>query len=441
MLNNEFHIKTNQKAILVSLISETLEGHRNESEMEYSLGELKELCRTLNIEVIKTVVQKRKNIDPATLVGKGKLEEINKVAQDEQATLLIFDTELTAGQVKNIKSVSDLSVIDRYHVILEIFATHAKTRESKIQIEIARLQYILPRLSGFWGHLSRQRGGVGVLGGEGEKQIELDRRLIRSRIEQLNKELKSVKISHKQQKKRRLKNALTVALVGYTNAGKSSIMNGLCKVDQLSVDKLFATLDSTTRMLNPDTKPPMLLADTVGFISNLPNTLIDGFKTTLESAIDADLLLVVCDVSDPNYKKHLLVTDEILTELGVEKKKRFIIFNKKDLLPNDFKGKIIARGHHKSFLISSLNSDDIDNLREYIQQFFLNQFTPLDIFVPYEKGNIHATVRGKANIVTTEPHKSGIYYKIKMPDHLIGPLKLSEFILSPEQKKRLQKDF
>ncbi|CAN0290038.1 unnamed protein product, partial [Chrysoparadoxa australica] len=197
--------------------------------------------------------------------------------------LLVFDFELTASQIRNIRKITGMSVVDRVHVILEIFARHARTRDAKIQIEIARLQYVLPRLSGFWSHLGRQRGGVGVKGGEGEKQIELDRRIIRQRIEFYKKELKLIAKSREQQKKKRQNMAVTAALVGYTNAGKSSLMNRLCQVDILEENKLFATLDSTFRTLNPDTHPPMILIDTVGFISNLPNALIDGFKTTLYS--------------------------------------------------------------------------------------------------------------------------------------------------------------
>src|SRR5690606_30828400 len=201
-------------------------------------------------------------------------------------------------------------------------------REAKIQIEISRLQYLLPRLMGFWSHLNRQRGGVGVLGGEGEKQIELDRRIIRERIEFHKKELEGIRRSREQQKKKRQNKAVTAALVGYTNAGKSSLMNRMCRVNILEENKLFATLDSTFRTLNPDTHPPMILIDTVGFISNLPNTLIDGFKTTLESALEADLLILVCDLSDPNYKKHLQVTDEVLSELKLEDKDRIVVFTK-----------------------------------------------------------------------------------------------------------------
>ena len=216
-------------------------------------------------------------------------------------------------------------------------------KEAKIQIEILRLQYLLPRLSGFWTHLSRQKGGVGVMGGEGEQQIELDRRLIREKIEFYKKEYEHIERNRTEQKKRRQNKAVMAAIVGYTNAGKSSLMNRLCRVNVLEENKLFATLDSTHRMLNPDTHPPMILIDTVGFISNLPSTLIQGFKTTLESAMEADLLIVVCDISDPHYKKQLDVTMEVLKELKVDNKELIIVFNKRDLLNDMLTEKIIKR--------------------------------------------------------------------------------------------------
>jgi GTP-binding protein HflX len=296
MLDNEFNIDTDFSATIVSIVAPNFKEHATEFETNRSLVELRELLRTLGIKVNSAQIQNKKEIDPATILGSGKIKEISELAHDEGSKLLVFDFELTARQNNNIREITGLSVVDRVHVILEIFAKHARTREAKIQIEIARMQYMLPRLAGFWTHLNRQRGGVGVLGGEGEKQIELDRRIIREKIEFYKEELAKLEIQRNERRKKRQNQAVTAALVGYTNAGKSSVMNRLCRVDILEENKLFATLDSTYRMLNPDTKPPMILIDTVGFISNLPNTLIDGFKTTLESALEADLLVIICDI-------------------------------------------------------------------------------------------------------------------------------------------------
>ena len=432
MLDNEFHISTESQATLVSLVTPQLGEHRTPEESQRSLTELRELLRTLGVKGMSEIIQNRKQIDPATFLGSGKLEEIAKIAKDEGSDLLVFDFELSASQVRNIRKITGMSVIDRVHVILEIFARHARTREAKIQIEISRLQYLLPRLMGFWSHLNRQRGGVGVLGGEGEKQIELDRRIIRERIEFHKKELEGIRRSREQQKKKRQNKAVTAALVGYTNAGKSSLMNRMCRVNILEENKLFATLDSTFRTLNPDTHPPMILIDTVGFISNLPNTLIDGFKTTLESALEADLLIIVCDISDKNFEKQLQVTREVLNELGVHDKEQIIVFNKRDLLNDPIKEKIIKRAHPDSFVVSSFNPDDVRALRDHVINWFLDKQNKYDLFIPYENGEFHSVVAGKTNIITTHNHETGIFYRVRVPAFIFDTLGLNRFILAPD---------
>lgn len=435
MLDNEFHISRNAEATLVSVVCPKLDEHKTPEDTERSLAELRELLRTLGLKSHGQYIQNRKSLDPATILGQGKILEIAEKAKEEGSSLLAFDVELTASQIRNIRKISGLSVVDRVHIILEIFAEHARTKESKIQIEIARLQYILPRLMGFWSHLNRQRGGIGVKGGEGEQQIELDRRIIRERIEFYKKELKSVEKSREQQKKRRQNKAVTAALVGYTNAGKSSLMNRLCRVQILEEDKLFATLDSSFRTLNPDTQPPMILIDTVGFISNLPNTLIDGFKSTLESAIEADLLIIVCDISDPHYKKHLTVTQQVLAELGVDDKEQLIVFNKSDQLNDPLTEKFIKRTHPDSFVISSYNQQDVDNLRAHIIDFFLKKQNLYELFIPYDQGPAHAKVSGKTNVISQVHHETGIFYKIRVPDFIFAPLNLSQFQLSPDSPR------
>ncbi|MCF8058728.1 MAG: GTPase HflX [Bacteriovoracaceae bacterium] len=439
MLDNEFHISTDARASLVSIICPKFEEHKTEVETGRSIAELRELLRTLDIPAGYQYIQSRNSLDPATILGSGKLKEIASKAKDEGSTLLVFDFELTASQIRNIRKITELSVVDRVHVILEIFARHARTRDAKIQIEIARLQYVLPRLSGFWTHLGRQRGGVGVKGGEGEKQIELDRRIIRQRIEFYKKELKLLAKSRGEQKKKRQNMAVTAALVGYTNAGKSSLMNRLCQVAIKEENKLFATLDSTFRTLNPDTHPPMILIDTVGFISNLPNTLIDGFKTTLESALEADLLIIVCDISDPNYKKQLKVTEEVLEELGVGDKEKFIVFNKKDLLNDPIKAKIIKRVHPDSYVVSSFSDEDMRSLRSHVINYFLDKQDQYDLFVPYDEGAAHSSVASKTNIMKTSNHEKGIFYRVRVPDFIFNQLGLHQFVLKPEESESLQK--
>ncbi len=442
MLDNEFHISKDARATLVSIVCPGFEEHKSEEDTARSLAELKELMRTLGVETVGEVVQNRKTIDPATIIGSGKLDEIATLAKDNDSGLLVFDCELSASQIRNIRKISGLSVVDRCHVILEIFSQHAHTKEAKIQIEIARLGYILPRLSGFWSHLGRQRGGVGVLGGEGEKQIELDRRIIRERIEFYKRQVSEVAKGRIVRSKKRQNQAVTAALVGYTNAGKSSLMNRLCRVDILEENKLFATLDSTYRMLNPDTKPPMIMIDTVGFISNLPNTLIDGFKTTLESALEADLLIIVCDISDPHYEKHLSVTRNVLEELGVGDKDSLIVFNKKDLLSDPHKAKIIKRLHANSFVISSHDKEDVKGLREHIVNYFLSKQDGHDLFIPYDDGQAISRIQSKTNIVATQNHETGIFYRIKTPNFIFDTLGVSEYVLSPEDPyyKEAKKD-
>ncbi len=434
LLDEEFKIDRAQKAALVSIVCPNFEYHQNEEECQRSLTELRELLRTLNISVGQQFIQNKKQLDPATILGSGKLKEIAQEAKNDNATLLVFDFELTARQIKNIKDLTKLDVVDRNHIILEIFSQHATSKQAKIQIEIARLQYLLPRLAGLWGHFSKQRGGIGVRGGEGEQQIELDRRIVRQRIERYKRELKEMQTSRKEQRKRRQKKAITAALVGYTNAGKSSIMNRLCRVNVLEENKLFATLDATYRMLNPDTHPPMILIDTVGFLSNLPNTLIEGFKTTLESAQEADLLLITCDISDPHYQQHLKVTQEVLDELGLKDRDRLIIFNKVDKLKDPFKAQIIKRAYPNSFIISSFNQHDIDQLREHIIHYFLSKQQSYELFVPYEKGEVHAQIMAKTNISKVTHHEHGTFYKIRVPEFIFAGLNLKEFILGPHHQ-------
>jgi GTP-binding protein HflX len=440
MNQEDYKLPLGQKASLVSIVCEKFESHATVLETNNSLRELRELLRTLGLVAGDEYVQNRKQIDPATMLGEGKLLEIAEAAREEGSELLVFDFELTGAQLRNIKEITKLEIVDRNTVILEIFAHHARTREAKIQIEISRLQYLLPRLTSMWGHFSKQRGGGRAVGGEGEQQLELDRRMVRERIEYYKKQLNEVQRSREQQRKKRQNQAVTAALVGYTNAGKSSLMNRLCKVSVLEENKLFATLDSTFRTLNPDSKPPMIMIDTVGFISNLPNTLVQGFKTTLESAMEADLLILVCDISDPNYAKHLRVTQEVLKELKIEEKEQIIVFNKKDLLNDPVRARIIMRNYPNSFLVSSYDAQDMKNLRDYVINFFLLKQDHYDLFVPYEAGEAHSRIRANANVMNSISHEQGIFYRIRIPDFIFQQLGLNEFILAPAEAKEWEQN-
>ena len=287
---------------------------------------------------------------------------------------------------------------------------------------------------GFWTHFSRQRGGVGVRVGEGEQQIELDRRIIRKRIQNLEKELKEVIISREQQGKKRKNTVLSAALVGYTNVGKSSLMNRLCFGEVLEENKLFATLDSTYRTLSPNTKPPLVLIDTVGFLNNLPNTLIEGFKTTLESAKEADLLIIVCDISSNNYNTQIQVTKDVLKSLGIEEKETIIIFNKLDQIDDPFLPKILKRKYPDSFFVSSLNKDDMESLRKDIISIVLSKLNPYDLFIPYKEGGAHSSILNNTNIVRTTNHDTGIFYRIRTPDFVFSRLKLKQYLLQPDHE-------
>ncbi len=429
----DLEIKPGTKVATVSIVSPKFTGHSTDEESEHSLSELNELCRTLGLENLGQFIQKKKDIDPATVLGVGKLEEISQIVQEQGCEILVFDFELTASQMRNIKHVTGIPVMDRVNIILEIFAHHARTNEAKVQVEISRLEYLLPRLSSLWTHFTRQKGGIG-LKGEGEQQLELDRRLVRARIQFLKKQLKTLSKSRKEQRKNRQRKTVTAALVGYTNAGKSSLMNRLCHVDVLSENKLFATLDSTFRTLNPDSKPPMLLIDTVGFIQNLPSSLINGFKSTLDSALEAELLLIVCDISDPHYESHLEVTQKVLAELGIEDKQQFIVFNKRDLNKDLLREKIALKKYPNSFSISTLYEDDIKSLRDYIIEHFLDKQDLYELFIPYTKGDAHSKVASKTNILMTQHHEDGIFYKVQTPDFIFDSLGLKDFLTGLDTK-------
>jgi GTP-binding protein HflX len=430
---DDYKVELGKKASMVSIICDKFEGYETEHKTNASLKELRELLRTLGVEAGKEYVQNKSQLESATMLGSGKLLEVAHEAKKEGSKILVFDFELTASQIRNIKKITNLDVIDRSMVILEIFAHHARTSEARIQVEISRLQYMLPRLQSLWTHFSKQKGGIG-LKGEGEQQLELDRRIVREKIELLKKQLKDVATSREQQRKKRQNKAVTAALIGYTNAGKSSLMNKLCKVNVLAEDKLFATLDSTFRTLNPDSKPPMILIDTVGFIQNLPNTLVAGFKTTLESALEAELLIIVCDLSDPNYKKHLEVTQEVLADLDIEEKDQIVVFTKKDKIQDPFLPKIAMRNFKATFLVSTLDDVDMLDLREYVINYFLDKQDYHDLFIPYEDGDAQSKVIANSNVLNQEHHETGTFFRIRIPGFIFDQLGLKGYILAPDQK-------
>lgn len=313
-----------EKAILVGVINKRQDP---EKAQEY-LDELAFLSTTANINPVKLITQRLERPDKATFVGKGKLEEIKQYADAHEISTLIFDDELSPSQQKNLEKELKRKVIDRTFLILEIFASRARTAHAKTQVELARYQYLLPRLVGMWTHLERQRGGTGTRGGAGEKEIETDRRIVRNRIAALKMELEEIDRQMATQRKNRGE-MVRVALVGYTNVGKSTIMNALSKSDVFAENKLFATLDTTVRKVVLENLP-FLLSDTVGFIRKLPTQLVESFKSTLDEVREADILVHVVDISHPSFEDHIQVVNQTLVEIKAADKPTLLVFNKID---------------------------------------------------------------------------------------------------------------
>ncbi len=315
-----------------ALLIEIQEADESAPEAESHLRELESLVMTMGIPGVESVVIKPREKKSGWLLGKGKLEEIADLAAEVQADLLVFDTDLTPTQQRNLERHFNLCVIDRQEVILDIFADRASTREATLQVALARMEYSLPRLTRAWTHLSRQRGGAKGTRGKGETQLETDRRMVQNRIGKLKKELEKVKQTRNLQRKKRSERPVpSIAIVGYTNAGKSSLLNCITGSDVLVEDKLFATLDPTTRRLKMEGGREIILTDTVGFVRKLPHNLVDAFHSTLEEAVLADIIIQVVDGSSREYKSHIETTINVLNELGASRVPRLLVFNKMDL--------------------------------------------------------------------------------------------------------------
>jgi GTP-binding protein HflX len=332
--------------------------------VKVNLEELNDLVSTAGGFVQKTFMQSRKSFDPAFFIGKGKASEISMYIKDNSIDTVIFDDELTPAQIRNWEQLTHVKVIDRSALILDIFAAHARSRESKTQVELAQLTYLLPRLTGQWSHLSRQVGGIGTKG-PGESQLETDRRLVRARITHLKKELKRIE----QQRKIQRKNAgkmKRVSLVGYTNSGKSTLLHALTGADILIADQLFATLDTTTRRLRLNDQLTVLISDTVGFINKLPHHLIASFQSTLAQAREAEVLLHIVDLSNQFYENHIKTVERILQVLGIDNKPTFIIFNKVDKVSDEHILKIAGRDYPKALFVSARKKIRLQNIIDSI---------------------------------------------------------------------------
>ncbi|TRY26791.1 GTPase HflX [Brevibacillus sp. LEMMJ03] len=373
-------IKRVETAILVGCFLDNRDAERARLSME----ELHELARTAGVEVLDVVTQNRERIDPAWYLGSGKIQEIAHRARELDVDLVIFNDELSPSQTRNLDTAFDCKVIDRTQLILDIFAGRAQSREGKIQVELAQYNYLLPRLAGQGRQLSRLGGGIGTRG-PGETKLESDRRHIRRRISELKQQLADIVRTRQLHRERRKKNSVyQIALVGYTNAGKSTLLNRLTSADTLQEDKLFATLDPTTRQLSLPSGMDVLLTDTVGFIQDLPTTLVAAFRSTLEGVQEADLILHVVDSHHPDLEIHMEVVERILRELKADDIPQLVVFNKADL---------IREGTYlppvdDAILISALRDDDLKRLLERIESYVYASFDRITLKVPVERGDI-----------------------------------------------------
>jgi GTP-binding protein HflX len=384
--------------------------------------ELRELVTTLGIQIQHEAQLSVRKPQAKFLLGSGNAAELIKEAYAHECDVIIFDNELTPTQQRNWEQAAEdkLLVIDRQEVILDIFSQRAKTKEATLQVELARLQYNLPRLKSAWTHLSRQRGGGSVQRDAGETQLELDQRMVRTRITKVKRELESV-IKHRtlQRKKRMNVPVPTCAIVGYTNAGKSSLLNKLTHSDILAEDKLFATLDPTSRRCTLPNGHPLVITDTVGFVRNLPHRLVDAFKATLEEAVVSNFLIQVLDVSNPEVEAHMNTTLSVLEELGASDKTILTVFNKIDLLEDKNRQVDLSLKYPKSLFISITTEEGISKLLESIETIVENNFTQLRLLIPHERYDLVACLHREGAIYKEEVVDNGTYISGSAPERLL----------------------
>lgn len=387
---------------------------------EDSLAELAELVKTAGASVAGTLIQKRELIHPGTYVGTGKVAEIAELLEHTGATGIVCDDELSPAQLKNLETMLNTKVMDRTLIILDIFAARATTSEGKIQVELAQLKYRLSRLTGLGRSMSRLGGGIGTRG-PGEKKLEIDRRLINDRIAQLNRELKEVVKHRKIARAKRERNAVpVVAIVGYTNAGKSTLLNHLTDAEVLEEDKLFATLDPTTRMLELEGHQQVLLTDTVGFIRKLPHHLIEAFKSTLEEAKYADYIIHVVDASNPQRDKQMYIVYETLDHLGVKNKKILTLFNKIDIRTDDDQLQDFRADH--VLQISATENAGLDAVKDVLQEMLREDKIYIERVIPYAQAGVLQLVRNKGELVSEEYVPEGISIRAYVPMEVYGKL-------------------
>lgn len=415
-----------EKAMLVAVY----QGSDQKHVCEEHLSELALLVKTFGMEALHSEPCPIRKFDASTFVTKGKLEELVQKAKELKVDLVIFDDEITPGQQRNLQVAFDLPVLDRTEIILGVFAQRAQTKEARLQIELAKIKYEAPRLKRMWTHLSRQAGtsgsgsGGAYLKGEGEKQIEIDRRILKRKIDQLQKELEEVKAYRETQRLSRVRSEIPVfAIIGYTNAGKSTLLNALTEAGVFVEDKLFATLDTTTRKFTLKNNQDILLIDTVGFIRKLPHLLVAAFKSTLEEAIEADILLHLVDVSHPMAEEQAATTHEVLKELGAGNKTIITVLNKIDQCEHPSIIHRIRMSYPKNVLISALHHQGFDDLQEVMIQELSKQRRLLDLRIPQSEYAIVSEIMRFGHIIKQEYDENDVILKVDLPANLANKVK------------------
>ena len=410
--NNEVIRQDEYKAILVGLQRD------REEDISYSMEELKGLAEAANVEVLGMMTQNLERPNTATLIGKGKVEELAEMVRNMEADTVLFNDELTGMQLRNLEDAVGVRVIDRTILILDIFADRASSREGKLQVELAQLQYRMPRLTGFGKSLSRLGGGIGTRG-PGEKKLETDRRHIEKRMYDIKEELDQIKNTRGVQRAKREKSEIpVVALVGYTNSGKSALMNRLLTLTEkeektvFEKNMLFATLDTAQRSVVLDTNHQFILVDTVGFVSKLPHSLVNAFKATLEEVAYADLLIHVVDSSYENHEFHINVTNKVLKEIGAGDKEKIMAFNKIDLIEDP--GMIVPVQGAENICISAKQDINIDQLIELIKSRIFKDNVRAQLLVPYTRGDISSYLCEKAKVNVMDYRENGTYFDVEL---------------------------